>query len=149
MFRAIQCKRKKTALTAVLCLTTVAAVCVFVLCTGSPDTITVRGESVSLRAADEADIRSFLAACGYENPELQFTAGITIPKHWNETYTLYNALQVRQGFDLVPYKGKAAQEHVYFVSDGRNITVLTSGGRIIAAHICSCDGSECAVLAES
>ena len=65
-----------------------------------------------------------------------------MPKHWNETYTRYNELQRQQGFDLAPFKGKPAKEYVYFVADARNATVLVSGNRIIAAHVCSCDGSE-------
>lgn len=146
MFRAVKCKNPKTVMIIFACLLLLAAVCFFALRTGTPDTITIRGEEFSLKAEDETEIKAFLAACGYESPALQFERVLIIPKHWNDVYTAYNELQRRQGFDLVPYKGKGAAEYVYFVPEGRNITVLTSGGRIIAAHICSCDGSECAVL---
>ncbi len=142
MFRAIHMKHKKTVLISLVCLVIAAAAGFLALRSAVPDTIMIRGERYSTKVRNQADIEAFLAACGYDSPELLFEHEITIPKHWNETYTSYDELQRSQGFDLLPYKGKAAQEHVYFVSEGRNITVLTSGGRIVAAHICDCDGSE-------
>lgn len=148
MFRAIYFKHLKALIISFGILAVFAAVCVFAAHAGTPKTIGVRGQSVSLTAEDEADVKAFLCACGYEETEFCFERGITVPKHWNDVYTSYNELQRRQGFDLTPYKGREATEYVYFVSGGRNITVLTSGGRIIAVHICSCDGSECAVLTE-
>ena len=110
---------------------------------GKPsDTTEINGETVSLYAEEEAGVAAFLSACGYEAPELQFAHEITVPKQWNDVYTAYNELQLRQGFDLTPYKGKAATEYVYFVSERRNLTVIVSNNRIIAVHICDCDGSE-------
>ncbi|MBQ3265939.1 MAG: DUF4830 domain-containing protein [Ruminococcus sp.] len=125
-----------------VCAALFCAACFFALRSGGGDTVTVRGESYPLRVDDETDVVRFLEACGYEAPEPVFQHEITVPKNWNETYTKYNELQRQQGFDLVPYKGKAAEEFVYFISEARNVTVLTSGGKVIAAHLCDVDGGE-------
>ena len=148
MLRSVKLKNTRPLIFSLICAALFAAVCFFTLRSGAKDTISIGGESYSLRAADEADVAEFLETCGYEAPELLFTHEITVPKNWNERYTEYNELQRGQGFDLVPYKGKAAQEHVYFVSEARNATVLTSGGRIIAAHCCDVDGGEMRMIKE-
>ncbi|MBQ3284685.1 MAG: DUF4830 domain-containing protein [Ruminococcus sp.] len=142
MFRSVNLKNTRAAVFCAIGALLLAAVCFFALRPSTPDTVTINGESVSLRVEDEEDAERFLTACGYEKPEFLFENEITVPKHWNETYTRYNELQRQQGFDLAPFKGKPAKEYVYFVADARNATVLVSGNRIIAAHVCSCDGSE-------
>ncbi|MBQ3331454.1 MAG: DUF4830 domain-containing protein [Ruminococcus sp.] len=113
---------------------------------GAPDTVEINGESYPTRVENEAGVERFLAACGYGSPEFLFANEITVPKHWNDVYTRYNEMQRQQGFDLTPYKGKPAKEYVYFVSDIRSATVLVSGGRIIAAHVCEFDGSEVRII---
>ena len=99
-----------------------------------------------MSAESEGDVEKFLTACGYDDIEFLFTHEITVPKNWNDTYVQYNELQIEQGFDLVPYKGKSAAEYAYFVDDTLNATVLVSDNRIIAAHICECDGREMKLL---
>ena len=146
MFRSVKLKNARSLIICLICAVLFAAVCFFALRSSADDTVLIGGESYPLRVGDEADVKSFLEACGYEEPDLLFTHEITVPKNWNEIYEAYNELQRSQGFDLVPYKGKAAVEHVYFASEGRNVTVLTSGGRIIAAHSCDADGSEMRIL---
>lgn len=142
MFRSVRLKNIRAAVFCVIGVLLLTAVCFFAMRRGAPDTFEINGESYSTRVENEADVERFLEACGCEDPEFLFENEITVPKHWNETYTRYNELQRRQGFDLVPYKGDPAKEYVYFVSDARNATVLVSGNRIVAAHVCSCDGSE-------
>ena len=142
MFRSMKIQNTRLMLISLVGLLLFAAVCLTALRAGAPAAVSIRGESVSLKAEDEADVAAFLSACGYEAPEWQFAHEITIPKQWNDVYTAYNELQRRQGFDLTPYKGKAATEYVYFVSERRNITVIVSDHRIIAVHICDSDGSE-------
>ena len=61
-----------------------------------------------------------------------------MPKIWNAVFEEYDRLQLAQGFDLVPYKGKTARRLVYSLADGRGFAeILISGWRIIAADNCS------------
>lgn len=146
MFRSVKIKNIRLTILSLIGVLLFIAICLVALRGGARDTIDVDGEKVSLYAEDEADVESFLTACGYGSPEFLFEHEITVPKNWNDVYTQYNELQLRQGFDLVPYKGKTAEEYVYFVSDCRNVTVLVSENKIIAAHICYCDGSEMRII---
>ena len=92
--------------------------------------------------ADEADITAFISVCGYDDADLISDTDITVPKHWNTAYTAYNDLQLAQGFDLTPYKGKSARELVFSLSDSpEHLYLLLCDDKIIAAHICSHDGS--------
>lgn len=146
MFRSVKIKSIRLTLLSLIGVLLFAAVVLVALRGGASDTIEIGGEKVSLIAEDESDVRRFLLACGYDDPEFLFEHEITVPKNWNETYIQYNALQKEQGFDLVPYKGKPAIGYVYFVDETLNATVLVSDSRIIAAHICSVDGSEMKIL---
>lgn len=149
MFRSVKLRKLRLTALSLIGVVLLAAVCLTALRSCSPDTVTIGGERYPLKAQDAADVAAFLTACGYEAPEPVFAHEITVPKQWNDVYTAYNELQQRQGFDLTPYKGRPATEYVYFVSEGRNVTVLVSGKRIIAAHICDCDGGEMRLLTEN
>lgn len=142
MFRSVKLKTMRLIFLSLIGVLLIAAIGLVALRGCANDTADIDGEKVSLYAEDEADVESFLTACGYGTPEFLFEHKIIVPKHWNETYAAYNELQRQQGFDLVPYKGKPAEEYVYFVSDTWNAVVLVSGSRIIAAHISECDGGE-------
>ena len=142
MFRSVKFKNIRLTVFCLICVSLFVAVCFLALRSGYPDTVTIHGESYPLKVHEEADVERFLEECGHEAPEPVFTNEITVPKHWNAIYQEYNELQRQQGFDLVPYKGKRATEYVYFISEGRNVTVLVAHDRIIAAHSCDVDGSE-------
>lgn len=142
MFRAVRLKSLRLTILSLIGVILFTMICLIVVRGGSADTIAISGEEISLSAKDEADVERFLTACGCEDIEFLFENEITIPKHWNDVYTRYNELQRQQGFDLAPYKGKSAQKWEFFAADGQNVTVLTYNEKIVAAHICDCDGSE-------
>ena len=141
MFRSVKLKNGKRTIFFAICALLFAAAAFFALRSGAADTVTVGEKTISLRAQDAADTAAFLTACGCDGALLLSEKEVTVPKHWNKTYDDYNALQRQQGLDLVPYKGKPAQEVVFCVDGGRYATLLISGGRIIAAHRCESDGS--------
>lgn len=146
MFRSVRLKNIRLTLLSLIGVLLFVAVILVALRGGSSGSIEIDGEMISLSVNEEADVERFLTACGYEAPKFLFSHEITVPKNWNETYTRYNELQRQQGLDLVPYKGKLATEYVYYVDDTLNATVLVSDDRIIAAHICDCDGSEMRII---
>lgn len=143
MFGTVRLRNIRIAAISAVCVIIIAAVCLPTLRLGAPDTVEIGGESYSMRAENGEDIKAFISACGYETDELISDREITVPKIWNDTYKDYNDTQLRQGFDLTPYKGKPARELIYsLVSDDGYITLLVSEGRMIAAHKSAMDGGE-------
>jgi hypothetical protein len=135
VFGAVKIGSRKMTLFSVGCFLVFLAVCVVMLRTGAPDTVTLGGEVYPLSVEDDGDIAAFLTACGCPDAECVTDDQITVPKNWNAAYEAYQQLQQEQGFDLVPYKGKDARLLVYVIDGGADdATVLVSGGRIIAAH---------------
>lgn len=148
MFRAVRLKSLRLTILSLVGVILFAMICLIAVRGSAADTIEVNGEKLSLSAEDETDVERFLTACGCEEIEFLFENEITIPKNWNDTYIMYNELQRQQGFDLTPYKGKTAEKREFFVSGGRNATVLTHDGKIVAAHLCNCDGTEMRIIHE-
>lgn len=129
--------RKLTALSA-MCFLVFLGVCLLMLRATAPDTVSIGGEPYPLSAEDSGDIESFISECGYTAVELAEDARITVPKTWNDVYSGYNELQLSQGFDLTPYKGREARRLVYSLADGASYAeLLVCDGRIVAAHRCS------------
>lgn len=67
---------------------------------------------------------------------------ITIPVAFSEVYERYNAIQLKQGFDLTRYKGEKAVKYTFVVTnykgfDNVEAHVLTKGGKVIGGDICS------------
>lgn len=142
MFGTVRLRNIRIAAISAVCVIIIAAVCLPTLRSGAPDTVEIGGESYSMRAENGEDIKAFISACGYETDELISDREITVPKIWNDTYKDYNDTQLRQGFDLTPYKGKPARELIYSLSSADGyITLLVSEGRMIAAHKSAMDGA--------
>ena len=142
MFQSVRLKNIRLTILSLIGVLLFVTICLVALRGRAADTMEINGETVTLHAEDEADVERFLTSCGYSSPAFLFQHEITVPKNWNDIYTEYNELQRQQGFDLVPYKGKAATEYEYFVDDTLNASVLVSENRIIAAHVANCDGRE-------
>ncbi len=142
MFQSVRLKNIRLTILSLIGVLLFVTICLVALRGRAAESMEHGGERISLRAEDEADVERFLNSCGYSPVEFLFQTEVTVPKNWNEVYTQYNELQRQQGFDLVPYKGRSAQEYVYFVNDTLNATVLVSEKKIIAAHVANCDGRE-------
>ena len=67
-------------------------------------------------ARAEQPARRFLEENGLQPKELTRQRQITVPSAFNNTYENYNRLQRQSGFDLAPYKGKAALMLVFTLS---------------------------------
>lgn len=72
------------------------------------------------------------------------TDEIIIPKDFSEVYERYNALQLKQGYDLTKYKTDTVIRYTFKVKNLEGYEnalahVLTKGGKIIGGDICSSD----------
>ena len=142
MFQSVRLKNIRLTILSLIGVLLFVTICLVALRGRAADTMEINGEEITLHAEDEADVERFLTSCGYDSLDFLFQHEIAVPKNWNDVYTRYNELQRQQGFDLTPYKGKAAEEYVYFVDDTLNAVVLVSENKIIAAHVANCDGTE-------
>ena len=95
--------------------------------------------------ATEADRQQFIRDMGWQtSPEYSECRSITIPADWSEVYSQYNELQKQQGFDLEPYKGKAAEVYSYPVynyeghteKDCMRLTLIVCGCQLIGGDVC-------------
>ena len=142
MFGSFRLKNIRISVICIACTAVIIAVCLVALRAGAPDTVSVGSADCPIAVDDEADITAFISACGCENAEMISDTAITVPEHWNAAYTEYNEMQLSQGFDLTPYKGKSARELVFRLSDSPELLyLLLCDDKIVAAHICSYDGS--------
>ena len=134
MFGTVRIGNKKLTLISIGCFLLFLAVCAVMLRAAVPDTVMIGGESYPLTVEDDSGVIDFLTACGCTAADCT-REDVTVPKHWNDTYTAYNDLQLRQGLDLTPYKGKAAVQLTYTLKDSHDVAVLlVADKRIIAAH---------------
>lgn len=68
---------------------------------------------------------------------------VAIPTEFNEVYEKYNIIQKKQGFDLMPYRGKTVKRWTYDVTnypDNRphvKANLLVYDNKIIGGDICS------------
>ena len=94
----------------ILFLVLLAAICIFLLrfCTAA---------DVSSDQANDRRI-DYLAALGWEvEREPVELLSLTLPRELQEPYLSYNALQLRQGFDLSRYCGKTLERCTYTVTN--------------------------------
>ncbi len=98
-----------------------------------PSAITLETESERLE---------FLRGLGWETSDSAINCRkVTIPEEWNDVYTKYNELQLKQGFDLSKYRGKQAEIYTYTVLnyEGRPNNMVANlvicGGKLVGADI--------------
>ena len=93
-----------------------------------------------ISCATEQERTAYLQSLGWESDSAE-EKEITIPSVFNQVYENYNAVQKEQGFDLEPYKGKAATIYTYHISnykDNKNVIadLLVADGVLIGADLC-------------
>ena len=89
---------------------------------------------------------ALLESYGWQvDPEPRSEHEVQIPKTFDETYQAYNAIQLEQGLDLVPYQGKRATLYTYELTEyptgeeGVTANLLIRRNRLIAADISSAE----------
>lgn len=91
------------------------------------------------------DAASFLKGYGWElDLKDCVQEEIVIPKDFSEVYERYNALQLKQGYDLTKYRNDTVIRYTFKVKNFEGYKdalahVLTKGGKIIGGDICSTD----------
>ncbi len=100
--------------------------------------ITAANGSVS-----EEEAAEFLESYGWKVEKSSIgTEEVYIPSSFSEVYERYNAIQLKEGYDLTEYKGEKAIKYTFIITNYKNFDnveahVLTWGGKIIGGDICS------------
>ena len=99
--------------------------------------------SAATGTVTEENAASFLEKCGWKIERSSAeTEEVYIPAVFSEVYERYNAIQLKQGYDLSKYKGERVTKYSFTVTnykgfDNVKAHVLTWGGKIIGGDICS------------
>ena len=101
---------------------------VLLLCTaGAESTSAPLGPGYTVAASDEAGRRAFLEQFGWQTEaEPVSVREVTLPAQMDERLSEYNAIQLRQGFDLSALCGKRLKLWTY------NVTNYPAGGKVVA-----------------
>ncbi|MBQ9140131.1 MAG: DUF4830 domain-containing protein [Ruminococcus sp.] len=100
--------------------------------------------------SDNAARISFINRCGWETGVRHINVkSVKIPLSFDDTYEVYNDLQLRQGFDLRPYRAKHVKKYTFELTNynadastpilNMYAHLLVCDGEIIAADICSAE----------
>ncbi len=97
-----------------------------------------------LAAENNAQRIRYLKQFGWEvKEEPSEIVEVAIPTEFNDVYEKYNLIQKKQGFDLMPYRGKAVKRWTYDVinyPDNRpnvKANILVYDNKVIGGDICS------------
>lgn len=87
---------------------------------------------------------NFLKSFGWELDEIpEFTEEVKIPEEFDEVMENYNAIQLKQGFDLSGYCGKKVKKYTYIIHnypnepEGIRANIFVYKNKIIGGDICS------------
>ena len=101
----------------------------------------------NLTVSDESDILSFISSYGWQvDEEPVEVREVIIPEVFDEVYSNYNEIQLKQGFDLEKYSGQRVKKWTYIIrnypesspnDDYIRVNILVCDGDIIGGDVCS------------
>lgn len=104
-------------------------------------------EKMSLSASSENEILTFISNYGWQvDDEPVEVRDVIIPETFDEVYSSYNNIQLKQGFDLEKYAGQRVKRWTYVIrnypetspnDDFIRINILVSDGIVIGGDVCS------------
>lgn len=101
------------------------------------------GANPSFVGSTEVQRRAFLKQYGWELGEEINRGSVRIPDEFDDVYTQYNEIQLKQGFDLRKYAGKEVERYQYPVTnypgfpDYIRANLLVFQGKIIGGDVSS------------
>lgn len=103
-------------------------------------------ESVGKNIGGSSQVLSFISSFGWEvDEEPDEVREVIIPAEFDDVYENYNAIQLKQGYDLRNYAGERVKRWTYTVrnypdytdTDCIKINVLVFDGEVIGGDVCS------------
>ena len=137
-------KSRQIKLFLLIAFVVVTAISLFVLSRESTDV--ANNDKSNIKASTESERLSFISQFGWEVDEDPIeVCEVIIPTEFDETYTQYNEIQTKQGFDLKNYSGMRVKRWTYSVKnypgyENKNyirINVLVYEGLVIGGDVSS------------
>lgn len=100
--------------------------------------------------ASNEDREAYLTSLGWEYDVNCTEKQVKIPAQFNDTYTRYNEIQQKQGFDLSEYKGRDVTVYTYNIKnfsgyENRDCifaNLIVCDNKLIGGDICSTSASD-------
>lgn len=102
--------------------------------------------TLEVKANNHSERMSFISQFGWEVAEEPAEVReVLIPENFDDVYTKYNEIQLKQNFDLTAFSGQRVKRWTYTVTnypayEGKDcikINILVYGGSVIGGDICS------------
>lgn len=84
---------------------------------------------------------AYLNSLGWKTDSKESSKDIAIPAQFNDVYTQYNDIQIKQGFDLSKHKGETATIYTYKITnyeknDNVIADLIVQNGVLIGSDLC-------------
>ena len=138
-------KFKKVSLPLLCFVFAVSAVVLF-RCFSTTDKEPSEVKSVGKNITDSSQILTFISTFGWEvDEEPDEVREVIIPAEFDDVYNNYNAIQLKQGYDLQKYAGERVKRWTYTIKNYPEyvdqecikINILVYKGEVIGGDVCS------------
>ncbi len=128
---------------AVVAVTVIVAICV----AKKDEPVSKNTSKINFAASNEKERLSFISQFGWEViEEPEEVAEILIPNEFDTVYENYNAIQKKQGCDLLDFCGRRVKRWTYIITNYPGyeadsacirINMLVLDGKVIGGDVCS------------
>ncbi len=143
---SLSSKKFKKILLPLLCICFAVSAVVLLRCFSASDKESSAVESVGKNITDSSQILSFISTFGWEvDEEPDEVREVIIPAEFDDVYNNYNAIQLKQGYDLQKYAGERVKRWTYTIKNYPEyidqecikINILVYKGEVIGGDVCS------------
>ena len=143
---SLSSKKFKKVLLPLLCFVFAVSAVVLFRCFTTTDKETSEVKSVGKNITDSSQILTFISTFGWEvDEEPDEVREVIIPAEFDDVYNNYNAIQLKQGYDLQKYAGERVKRWTYTIKNYPEyvdqecikINILVYKGEVIGGDVCS------------
>lgn len=143
---SLSSKKIKKVLLPLLCFVFAVSAVVLFRCFSTTADKTSEVESVGKNITDSSQILTFISTFGWEvDEEPDEVREVIIPAEFDDVYNNYNAIQLKQGYDLQKYAGERVKRWTYTIKNYPEyvdqecikINILVYKGEVIGGDVCS------------
>ena len=143
---SLSSKKFKKVLLPLLCFVFAVSAVVLFRCFTTTDKEPSVVKSVGKNITDSSQILTFISTFGWEvDEEPDEVREVIIPAEFDDVYNNYNAIQLKQGYDLQKYAGERVKRWTYTIKNYPEyvdqecikINILVYKGEVIGGDVCS------------
>lgn len=143
---SLSSKKFKKVLLPLLCFVFAVSAVVLFRCFSTTDKEPSEVKSVGKNITDSSQILTFISTFGWEvDEEPDEVREVIIPAEFDDVYNNYNAIQLKQGYDLKKYAGERVKRWTYTIKNYPEyvdqecikINILVYKGEVIGGDVCS------------